>query len=101
MMTGDQEQDALAAVYGLIEAAIDRLPRTVEIHTVKIEHSVGLDIAGSQTSVPASIECLDVVWLLSRRGDLQRRGCTPLGSRLWSSLLWWLFGGFLGDFLAR
>jgi hypothetical protein len=45
MVTRDQQQDALAAVNGQFEGMVDRVPRAVQIHSVKIEHPVGRNIA--------------------------------------------------------
>jgi hypothetical protein len=42
MMTGDQEHDAVAAVDRPLKGVVDRLPGTVESHSVQIERTVWL-----------------------------------------------------------
>jgi hypothetical protein len=41
VMTGDQENDAVAACNRLIEATVDRDPSRVEVHPMEIDHAVG------------------------------------------------------------
>jgi hypothetical protein len=45
VMPGDQQDHAVASRDRLLQAAIDRLPGTVERHPVKIERAVGIGIA--------------------------------------------------------
>ena len=47
-MAGDQEHDPLAAGDRPLERAVDRAPRAIEVHPVKVEHAVGLDRAGAK-----------------------------------------------------
>jgi hypothetical protein len=56
MMAGDQQHDAIAAVDRLLNNAVDGCPRCVQIHAMKIEHTVGLDGAAPELFVPAPIE---------------------------------------------
>jgi len=43
MVPGDQQDDAVAAGYGAVEAAVDGRPSRVEVHPMKVEHPVRLD----------------------------------------------------------
>ena len=56
LVTRDQQQHPIAARDRLFQPTIDRAPGGVEIHPVKIEDPVGLDIARSQPPVPAPIQ---------------------------------------------
>lgn len=79
MMAGDQQQDAIAAGYCLLEAPVDGCPSAIEVHPVEVEHAVGLDGAAAQPLVPASIQrlladrrCLRR-WRCGRRDDFRRK----------------------------
>ena len=67
MMSGDQEHDAVAAVNRPLEDVVDRLPGTVESHSVKIERTVRLDLSGPEPAVPTRVECRPGVWSSRRR----------------------------------
>lgn len=82
MMAGDQQQDSLTAVNRPIESPIDCIPCAIEAHPMKIEHAIGLDIAGSQTAVPSSVQRHAVVRLGSRRGGLRATNYGPRRSRI-------------------
>jgi hypothetical protein len=56
MVAGDQQYNALIARYGLFKRAVDRLPRRVQVHAVKIEDAVGFDGAAAQPFVPAAVQ---------------------------------------------
>ena len=56
VVAGDQQQHAIPGRNRLLEPAIDRLPCSVEVHPVEIEHPIGLDRAGFEAPVPAAVE---------------------------------------------
>jgi hypothetical protein len=56
MMTRDQQNHSVAAHDRLLEGAINGDPGGVEIHSVKIEHSIRLDDAAPQSLFPAAVE---------------------------------------------
>ena len=101
MMAGDQQQDAFTAVNGLIQPPIDCIPCAVEAHPVKIEHAIGLDVAGSQPAVPTSVQRHAVVRLGPRRGGLRKPNYGPLRSRLWIGGPRLILNRFYWDFLTR
>lgn len=77
MMAGNKQNQPIAARDCLVETRIDRAPRAIEIHAVKVEHPVRLDRALAQPPVPASIErCARSKW--TRPGRRMR----PLGRQL-------------------
>jgi hypothetical protein len=53
VMPGDQENHAVAARDRLLQAAIDRLPRSVERHPVEVKRAIRIGIARAQAPVPA------------------------------------------------
>ena len=53
VVPGDQQNHAVASRNRLLEAAIDRLPGSVERHPVEIERAVRIYIARTQPPVPA------------------------------------------------
>jgi hypothetical protein len=53
VMPGDQQDHSVAARDCLLQATIDRLPRSVERHPVEIERAIRLDIARPKPAVPA------------------------------------------------
>lgn len=101
MMAGDQQQDSFTAVNRLIESAIDCIPCAIEAHPVEIEHAIGLDIAGSQSAVPTSVQRHAVVRLGPRRGRLRETSYGPRGSRLWIGRPRLFVSRFFRDFLTR
>ncbi len=101
MMAGDQQQDAFTAVNGLIQPPIDCIPCAVEAHPVEIEHAIGLDIAGSQSAVPTSVQRHAVVRLGPRRGRLRETSYGQRGSRLWIGGPRLFVSRFFRDFLTR
>jgi len=58
MMARDEQNDPFATRNGSLQATIDRGPSSVEVHSVKIEHPIGLDVAASKLLVPAAVERL-------------------------------------------
>ena len=56
VVAGDQKEDPLAGRDRPLERAVDCPPRRVEVHSVEVEHSVGLDRAAAQPPVPAAVE---------------------------------------------
>ena len=56
VVSGDQKQHAIPGRNCPFETAIDRPPRSVEVHPVEIEHSIGLDCAVFEAPVPAAVE---------------------------------------------
>lgn len=71
MMAGDQQNDAFAIRYRLLEAAIDRRPRGVEVHAVQVQHPVRLNASSAQPLIPASIKS-SLVDRNGRRARLRR-----------------------------
>jgi len=47
VVAGDQKQHPVAPCGCQLQRAIDRTPGAVEIHAVKIEGAIGLDLAGT------------------------------------------------------
>jgi len=74
LVPGDEEDDAIAAGDGLLQRAIDRSPRTVEGHSVKVDGAVGIDGAASKAAVPSAVESASNSTRLLRRYDAARRG---------------------------
>ena len=62
MMTGDQEHDPVAARNRLIKPAVDRDPRSVEVHAMQVEHAIWLDRAAAKLFVPTAVERLVRDW---------------------------------------
>ena len=58
MVAGDQQNDPVARAIGLLQAAVDRRPRQVEVEAVEVEDAIGLDGAGAQLAIPAAVERL-------------------------------------------
>jgi hypothetical protein len=56
VMAGDQQNDPDAVRNRPIEAEIDRPPRGLEVHAVKIEDAVRFDRAVAKPPVPAAVE---------------------------------------------
>ena len=56
MVSGNQQNDPVAASDGGLQAAVDRPPCLVEIHAVQIEDSVRIHRARCQAAIPASIQ---------------------------------------------
>jgi hypothetical protein len=56
MMTRDQKDHAVTAHNRLVDSAIDRAPGCFEIHAVKIDDPVRVDVAAAQLLVPAAVE---------------------------------------------
>ena len=53
---GNQQQDAFLAGNRLLECPVDGFPGAVEIVTMKVERTIGLDTAGAKTLVPTTIQ---------------------------------------------
>jgi hypothetical protein len=56
MMAGNQQNEPVATRDCLLDPPVDGSPGSIEIHSVKIEHPVGLDGSVAQSFVPASIK---------------------------------------------
>ncbi len=56
LMTGDEQDYPVARGRGLLQRMIDRVPRPVEIVTVKIECAIGSNAAATQALVPFAVE---------------------------------------------
>ena len=56
LMTGDQENHALAQLRRDVERAVDRTPSAVEAHSVKIDDAIGLDASAAEAPIPAAVE---------------------------------------------
>jgi len=86
MMAGDQQDDAIASRDRSLETAIDCRPGGVEIHAVKIEHAVRLDIPASKLLVPAAIQRTQMMRFLrgtrrrTTRGTLEGPACRSLAT---------------------
>jgi hypothetical protein len=59
MMARNQQKNAVAACYCLLERMVDRGPCTIEVHAMKIEHPVRLDRSAPQLLVPAAVQRLE------------------------------------------
>ena len=62
MVAGNHQDQPVTARNRLVQAAIDRCPGRVEVHSMKIENSVGFDRAAAESLVPAAIERSFVDW---------------------------------------
>lgn len=62
VMTGDQQQDAVAARDRLLQTPVDCSPGDIEVHAVEVEHAVGLNCPAPQSLVPAAVEGLLADW---------------------------------------
>lgn len=56
LMPRDEEQDAVTGRDRTLQCPVDRVPRPIQAVPVKVHDPVGLDAAGAQAAVPASIE---------------------------------------------
>src|SRR4051812_23318246 len=56
VMTGDQQNPPLASANRLLQRVIDRRPRAIKVHSVKVEDPVGLDRAGTKLLIPGAVE---------------------------------------------
>jgi hypothetical protein len=56
MVSGNQQHEPVARGNRPFEAAIDRLPCSVEVHTVKVEDPIGLYASAGKPPVPTSIQ---------------------------------------------
>ena|SRR5437763_6837204 len=56
MMAGNEEDDPVARVNRLLQSAVDRAPRTLESHSVKVEDPIGFGGARAKPPVPACVE---------------------------------------------
>ena len=65
----DQEDKALAACDGVIEAAVDCSPRGVEVHPVQVDRPVGPNRAVPQLLVPGAVKCAPIYWVRLVRRD--------------------------------
>src|SRR5690348_1143414 len=62
MMAGNEQDNAVAGVNGMLETAVDAAPRGVERHPVQIKHPVGLGRARAEPPVPACVERVPEPW---------------------------------------
>jgi len=84
VVTGDQQHDALAASNRLLESPVDRRPSAVQVHAVKVEHSIRCNVATSQPLVPGTVEGSFVDWNGFRPS--LRRSLRRHHTRLWYSI---------------
>jgi len=56
VVAGNQENDAIASADRLIECVIDRAPSLVEVHPMQVDDAVWVDSAGTQASVPCTVQ---------------------------------------------
>ena len=56
MMAGDQQQYSLAPANSLFEHVIDRLPCAIQIHAMKVEHSIRFDRTRLKAAIPRAVE---------------------------------------------
>jgi hypothetical protein len=56
VMASDQQNDTLAARKRILEPSVNRAPRRVQVHAVKVEDTIGLNGAGSKPPIPTSVE---------------------------------------------
>ena len=62
VVPGDQQENSIPRGNGLLQRSVDRQPRRIEVHSVKIEDVVRLDRAAAQAFVPAAIEGSMLEW---------------------------------------
>ena len=75
LMSGDEQQDALAPRNRLLERSVDCAPRAVEAHAVEVDGPIRLDRAAADASVPCSVEsCTFEILPGTGRGTATRRG---------------------------
>ena len=56
MMTRNQQHDPLTPRDRIFEGPVDRRPGAIQVHSMEVEHSIGLDRATTQSPIPASVE---------------------------------------------
>ena len=56
MMASDQKEDPVTSRNPLLESAVDRVPRLVDIQTVQVKDTVGFDATARQLPVPAPVQ---------------------------------------------
>jgi hypothetical protein len=56
VVAGNQENDAIASTDRLLESVIDGAPSLVEVHPMQVDNAVWVDSAGTQASVPCTIQ---------------------------------------------
>jgi len=56
MVSGDEQDDPVAASDRRLEATVDCPPRLVQVHAVKIEGSVRIHRTRGEAAVPASVQ---------------------------------------------
>ncbi len=81
MMPRNEQEHSVAAPDCPLERFVNRLPRLIEVHAVKVEDAIGLDRAGAQAPVPCAVERVcgpDRHWNCSRLGPR----CRPYRHRL-------------------
>lgn len=66
VMTGHEQQDAVAARDRFFELAVDCAPCRVQVHPVQIENTVGFDGTRAEPPVPAAVERRSRPWPLHR-----------------------------------
>ncbi len=75
-MPGDQQQHPVSGHDRSLQSGIDRAPGSIEIETVKVEHTIGLDAPCAQSTVPSTVERSGL-----RTGGLRRRLANNRGFR--------------------
>ena len=88
MVTGYQQDDPFAGVACPLQGEIDRVPRTVEIHPVQIDHAIGLHGPGAELAVPCPVQRCAGAKRPRRQHDLSNGYRRPRNGRL---LLRWRF----------
>ena len=61
-MTGDQQDDTIAALNRLVQASVDGRPRLVKIVPMQVDHPVGFYRTAVQPPIPASVEGRSGSW---------------------------------------
>ena len=96
VVPGNEQHDPVAASNGMLQDAVDRAPRLVEIVTVEVEDAIGIDFARLEIAVPTAIQ------RQPRRGS-RRRGRSSSADRcfytrtlcdLLLSFSWWGWEAF-------
>ena len=56
LVTRDEQEDAISALYRLVESVIDCAPCSVEGHAVQVDGAVRLESTVAEPTVPCAIE---------------------------------------------
>jgi len=99
MVPGDEQDEAVARIFGALQREVDRSPCAVETVAVEVDDAVWLKRSGAELPVPRPVE---------RRSGSRRPGLRP-GGRLggsslrccgnrWRGLRGWPFLGLTGPY---